>query len=277
MIIGVDCGATFIKAGIVFQGKVIKQIKVKTQSQKGKKTSLNKLILAINELFGSKIKNIGIGFPAPVDTKSGLIREVNNMPGWNNVPLKNIVQKRFKVPCRIDNDANCFVLAEFGHGSCQNHMNIIGLTLGTGIGMGIIINGKLYHGANGTAGEINRILYNNKWIEKIANINFFKKTGKADPADIYERMNKKRLTKKDIRLLNLYGKNLGRILQIAVYVLDPEIIILGGGLSHFFPYFKKSMKQEIKRNCYRETYKNLKVMKSDLDDAAILGAAELFK
>jgi glucokinase len=277
MIIGVDCGATFIKAGIVVQGKVIKQIKIKTQSQRGKKASLNNLIMAIRELFSPKIKGIGIGFPAPVDTKKGLIREVNNMPGWSNVALKRIIETKFKVPCRIDNDANCFVLAEYIHGSCQNHKNIIGITLGTGIGMGIIINGKLYTGATYTAGEINRIPYNNQWIEKIANISFFKKTGKTDPADIYERMGKNKLTKKDIRLLALYGRNLGKILLIAIYILDPEIMVLGGGLSHFLPYFKKSMMKEIKKNCYRETYKKLKIIKSDLEDAAILGAAELFK
>lgn len=274
MIIGVDCGATFVKAGLVNKNIVIKRLEIKTEAQKGKAVSLKNLIFTIEKLFDSKVKGIGIGFPSPVDTKTGLIREVNNMPGWKNVFLKRIVENKFRVPCFINNDANCFTLAEFKYGAGKKKKNIVGITLGTGIGMGVIINKQLYGGSTGAAGEISRIPYNGQWIEKIANINFFDTIAKMGPQEF-----DKRLKNNDIKarkLISQYGTNLGVIMVVVTNIIDPELIVVGGGLSHLFTYFKKAMFIELKKHCYKETYKQLKIVKSKLKDVGILGAATLF-
>jgi len=274
MIIGVDCGATFIKAGLVDKNQVSRTIKIKTNAQKGKNSSLQAILSAIEKLFNPIVKGIGIGFPAPIDVKEGLIREVNNMPGWKNVFLKKIVEEKFKIPCLIENDANCFTLAEFKYGSGKNKKNIVGITLGTGVGMGIIINKKLYSGTTGAAGEISRILYNNQWIENLANTIFFNKVAKMNPFEMHEKL--KHNNKVAQKIITLYGKNIGIIMAVITDIIDPEIIIIGGGLSHLFPHFKKSMFLELKKHCYKETYKNLKIVQSKLKDAAIVGAASLF-
>jgi len=273
MKIGVDCGATFIKAGLVTNNKIIKKVILATQASKGKSVSLHNLLSSIQKLYIPSVKRIGIGFPAPVDTLRGRIGETNNIPGWKDVYLKRIIERKFHVPCTIDNDARCFTLAEFRYGAGKQVKNMVGITLGTGVGMGIVINGQLYAGNTGAAGEISRVPYNGKNIENIANIHFFKKIARMNSQTVYEKL--KTNNHKAKKIIKQFGVNLGIIISIVVDIIDPELIVLGGGLSNLFPYFKKPMLVELKKHCFAESFKKLKITRSTLKDVAILGAASL--
>jgi glucokinase len=272
MIIGVDCGGTYIKAGLVDGKNIIKEITAKTEAKRGKSKSISNLLKTAELLFNEKVKGIGIGFPAPVE-HGRRIREANNMPGWKNVDLKKIVERKFSVPCRVENDAKCFVLAEHMFGAGKNRRNVVGITLGTGVGMGIIIDGKLYSGNSGAAGEISLIPYEGDKIERIASTHFFKRYG-VDSADVYSKLQQG--NPKTQKIICSYAKNLAIILSIPINVLDPEIIILGGGISNLLPYFKRPLIHELQKYCHPEPYSNLTIVKSHIKNAGVLGAALLF-
>ena len=271
-VIGVDVGATNLKAGIVYNKRIIKKISIKTESKKGFKISLKNLINAIGLVFNNHVKSIGIGFPAAVDVKKGFIYSVNNMPGWKNVNLKKILEKKFKVPVYINNDANCFVLAEYIH-NFKRYKNMVGVTLGTGIGVGAIINCELYSGNSCSAGEINLILINGKRLEEFTSARFIERKSKVSAEQCFILASKGSIFHK--KIYKEFGKNLGFALAILVNTYDPQLIVIGGDISKAFKLFKKSMLGELKKNVYSQTFDKLKVVKSCLYDAGILGAAEL--
>jgi glucokinase len=105
------------------------------------------------EVRGAEIIGVGVGAPGPLDTKSGIVLLTPNL-GWVNLPLRQIIHERLGLPAALDNDANCAVLGEWWMGAARGTKNAIGITIGTGIGGGIIVDGKLYHGASDCAGEI---------------------------------------------------------------------------------------------------------------------------
>jgi len=105
------------------------------------------------EVRGADIIGVGVGAPGPLDTKRGIVLLTPNL-GWVNLPLRQIIHERLGLPAALDNDANCAVLGEWWMGAARGTRNAIGITIGTGIGGGIIVDGKLYHGASDCAGEI---------------------------------------------------------------------------------------------------------------------------
>ena len=150
-IIGVDLGGTNIKTGLVSSyGKIIKKYEAKTQANKGTKKVISNIIKTIDEVKSEKVFGIGIGSPGPFDYKNGIITKPGNLP-FRNVPLKKIIQTKFKIKTFLDNDANCFALAEAIFGQGKKYENVVGITLGTGIGGGIVINKKIFHGRNNAA------------------------------------------------------------------------------------------------------------------------------
>jgi len=195
------------------------------------------------------------------------------MPGWKNINLKEIIERRFKVPCYVNNDARCFALAEARYGSGKGKKNIVGITLGTGVGMGMIIDGKLYSGHTGAAGEISKVPYHGQNIENLANLHFFRTVAHIEPQEMVTKLKKHDSTSQ--KIMSQYGKNVGILITLIVNIIDPELIILGGGIASLFPYFKKTLYAEIKKHCFEHVYNNMKIIQSTLDNAAVLGAASL--
>ena len=156
MIIGVDLGGTKIAAALsTEEGKIITDVNIPTEANQGKKQVIANIKKAINNLIrGQKaqICCIGIGAPGPVLYEKGIVIEPPNLPGWKSVNLKMILEKEFKVPVSLDNDANCAALGELHFGAGRKARHFIYITLSTGIGGGIIIDKKIYRGANGSAG-----------------------------------------------------------------------------------------------------------------------------
>jgi len=166
MIIGIDLGGTKI-AGVITSptGKVLMDVQIPTEAKKGKKQVISNIKKAIHMLIRSqrvKIKAIGIGAPGPIQYEKGIVIEAPNLPGWKKVNLRNILKKEFKVPVLVDNDANCAALAEAWFGAGRFARHFIYMTVSTGIGGGIIIDKKLYRGANGAAGEFGHMTIDSK-------------------------------------------------------------------------------------------------------------------
>ncbi len=270
-ILGIDVGGTFIKYGLVNnQGELLSFGHIKTPKTKIK--IVNSLIKLIknNQLSISKV---GIGLPGRIDIKQGKVNNVANLP-LSNTPIVKLIQQKINLPIKIDNDARCFALAESLIGAGKNYQIVIGLTFGSGVGGGIVINKKLYHGL-GNAGELGHQFINYqeaKDLEDYVGSSRLKLT-----ATDFENLAKNaRLNNK--RALNFWqqlGLTIGFGIVNIIHAFDPEIIILGGKLTKnldlFYPIILKIVKK------YSLT-KLPKIVKSKLiDKAGILGAALLFK
>lgn len=162
--VGVDIGGTNVKIALVdFDGKIIYSNTVPTRAEMGYEAGVNNIKQAIKELMGETganaktIEAIGFGLPGQIDYKEGIVKNLPNIPGWVNIPLAKIMEDEFSIPTRLDNDVRCAALGELNFGAGKNCENLICITVGTGIGSGIVLNGKLVRGATNAAGEIGHI------------------------------------------------------------------------------------------------------------------------
>jgi len=281
--LGIDIGGTNIEAGQVDdKGRILKKIIVKTESKKGKKAVVENIIKAIEKVITDDIVGIGIGAPGPLDIKKGVLGKIVNIP-LDNIHIKSIIKNRFKKAVFLNNDANCFVLGEAFFGAGKSMTNIIGLTLGTGVGGGIVISKKLYIGRN-NGGELGHTTINfngldckcgnNGCIEshigKKAIIRYAKGMANS-PLELYELA-----CKGDEKAKNVWeqvGKYLGIGIANFIDIFDPDVIVIGGNISRAWKFFNKTMKKEAKK---RSLFKPCSIVKSKLGSrASILGAASL--
>jgi glucokinase len=158
-IIGIDVGGTKVAGGLVTRkGKLSNAQVVPTYADKGFKKSLSQITTLIGRLVRaaggeSNVGGIGICAPGPLNPKTGVVLNPPNLPGWRNIHLTKLVEKEFGVPAKLENDANAAGLAEVLFGAAVGYKDIFYVTVSTGIGTGVIIDGKIYHGKNGIAGE----------------------------------------------------------------------------------------------------------------------------
>ncbi|MBQ8847958.1 MAG: ROK family protein [Candidatus Gastranaerophilales bacterium] len=162
--IGVDIGGTNIKIALVdFDGKIIYSNTVPTRAEMGYEAGVNNIKQAIKELMqetnqdAKTIEAIGFGLPGQIDYKEGIVKNLPNIPGWVNIPLAKMIEDEFSIPTKLDNDVRCAALGELNFGAGKGCENLICITVGTGIGSGIVLNGKLIRGASNAAGEIGHI------------------------------------------------------------------------------------------------------------------------
>ncbi len=162
--IGVDIGGTNIKIALVdFEGKIVYSNTIPTHAELGYEAGINNIKQAIKELIAQTnidsktLEAIGFGLPGQIDYKEGIVKNLPNIPGWVNIPLAKIIEDEFSIPTRLDNDVRCAALAELNFGAGKNCENLICITVGTGIGSGIILNGKIVRGCANAAGEIGHI------------------------------------------------------------------------------------------------------------------------
>ncbi len=159
LIMGIDIGGTKVAGGLMTaQGRLVKSLIRPTHAGGGYASSLSQIISLIERLYhaagGSDgLEGIGLLAPGPLNPHTGLVINPPNLPGWENVRLAEIVEKRFGVKAKVENDANAAGLAEVLFGAAVGYRHVFYVTVSTGIGTGIIINKKIYHGKNGVAGE----------------------------------------------------------------------------------------------------------------------------
>jgi len=159
LIIGIDVGGTKVAGGLVTQkGRLVESQIVPTRAEGGFSKSYGQISHLIERLLraaGGKenVGGIGICAPGPLNPKTGIVLNPPNLPGWRDVPLAKLLEKEFGLPAKVENDANAAGLAEVLFGAATGYRDVFYVTVSTGIGTGIIINRKIYHGKNGVAGE----------------------------------------------------------------------------------------------------------------------------
>jgi glucokinase len=271
-VIGVDLGASNVRAGVVSGSSLKRVARTPLGKNKEKDEVLGLIYSLIDKIIDPEVKGIGVGVPSVVDTAKGIVYNVINIPSWKKVYLKKLLEDRYKIPVKINNDANCFVLGEKYFGKGKSSVNLIGLTIGTGLGAGIIINNKLYEGVNCGAGEFGMIPFKDDVIETYCSGQFFDKCYNLSAAQLLKSKNNTRVNE----AFSMFGKNLAEAIKIIMYSYDPGKIILGGSVSNSFPLFSESMWNGIKTFPYKPTLRNLKIEVSGLKYPGILGAAALF-
>ncbi|MFH1664236.1 MAG: ROK family protein [archaeon] len=295
--IGIDVGGTQIKAGIVdSKGKIFKQINIETNPSSGKNSIISSIERIISKLDSKEIKSIGIGFAGSVDEKKGIIIESPNIPKMNNTKIVEALKKKIRKKIVLQNDAKLMALAEAKIGAGKKFSVIVGLTAGTGIGSGIIINKKIFSGKNNLT-EIGHTTINffgpkcqcgnTGCLEEYAGIkalmrlterkmeacpSILKKMWPLTPKKIDEAAQKK--DKLAISVLKETGMLLGIGLANIANSFNPDAIILGGGLSNSKIIFNEAVK-EMKKRALKPA-KNTKVLKARFrEKAGMIGAGLL--
>ncbi len=305
--IGVDLGGTTIKFGIVSaEGKIKKKFSLPTLADEGPKVVVNQIKKGITELLNNKNKilGIGIGSPGLVITKKGRVENPPNMKNWESVPLGNIIKKEFNKKVYVENDANAAAIGEMIFGAGKKFENFIMVTLGTGVGGGIIINKKIYRGETGGAGEIGHLSINERGkkckcgsrgcIETYAGNNYLieqvkKELPRHKDSKIHDLIKSGQdLTPKLINeayLLNDsyaelvivdLGQKIGAALASIVNVLDIANIVIGGGVAGFGKILFDTIELTIKERVMKPIRHRVKVKPAKLkNEAGVKGASAL--
>ncbi len=273
-IIGIDLGATNIRAAKVYKNNLSQIISQRINSKGSEAEVLNDVFNVTDKLMHDDVTAIGIGVPSIVDIKKGIVYDVQYIPSWKEVHLKTHMEARYKIPVFVNNDANCFALGEYYFGKGKNYNSMIGLTVGTGVGAGIIINKKLYAGNNCGAGEFGLVNYLDKIYEHYCSGSFFKNVYDLNGELVYEKA--KQQDEQALKIYKEFGEHLGNCIKMIIYTYDPEIIILGGSVRYAYDYFKHDMWKQIKTCVYATSAEKLLIEISSLDNSAILGAAALY-
>ncbi|MBS1948898.1 MAG: ROK family protein [Bacteroidetes bacterium] len=273
IIIGIDLGATNIRGGLV-TGNVLSQIFSRKIKNDGTvEEVMDDVFFIIDKLMGKKVAGIGIGVPSVVDMEEGIVYDVQYIPSWKEVHVKKILEDRYHVPVFVNNDANCFALGEYYFGKGKTARDLIGLTIGTGLGAGIVINHRLYAGSNCGAGEFGMVGYLDHCFEYYSSGQFFANVHHADGQQVFEKAEKG-----DSEAKQWYaemGMHLGNAIKMIMYAYDPSLIVFGGSVRFAYPYFSETMWQQINTFAYHKSIKKLRIEISELENSGILGAAGL--
>ncbi|GAC1424949.1 MAG: ROK family protein [Flavisolibacter sp.] len=268
-ILGIDLGGTNLRGGLV-KGREVKTIVSKKIDAKAPlNLVLEDLVNFIEKLVDPTVQAIGIGVPGLED--NGVVYDVVNIPAWKKVPLKILLEDRFQLPVVVNNDANCFALGEYYFGLGQGYSSMIGLVIGTGLGAGIIINKKLYSGNRGGAGEFGMIPYLDHCYEYYASGQFFENLHGTTGEVVFKNAQEGNTT-----AINMYeemGTHLGNAIKTILYAYDIELIVLGGWAVKAFPYFEKTMWEQINSFAFNRSLQSLQIKLSQLSNSGIFGAA----
>jgi glucokinase len=307
--VGVDLGGTFIKIGLVSAaGKIFRKLSIETRAIEGPEKIISQIKKGIHEILADdklKIQGIGIGSPGVVTIKKGTVENPPNFPGWIKINLGRIIEREFDINVAVENDANAAAIGEMIFGAGKKYNSFIMITLGTGVGGGIIINKKLFRGESGAAGELGHITidYNGPQcncgskgcIETYAGNNYLINRIREElehnrDSRIWEMMSGDMniLSPKlidmaalegdelSLQFINKLGGYLGAAFASVSNLLDISTFIVGGGVAGFGKPLFDSIQTSTKERVLTPLRPGIKVIPAKLkNDAGIKGASAL--
>jgi glucokinase len=286
IIIGVDLGGTKIMTGAVsYEGQVLgSPVKVPTEGNDTAESIVKRITGSVEKTLSSlnrtikDVAGIGIGSTGPLDIDAGLILECPQLPNMHFFPLRKTIQDYFGIPVFINNDANCLIYGESVFGVAADKKNVVGFTLGTGIGCAIVLNKKILNGSTGTAAEIWPSPYGSGIIEDYVS--------GAGVSRIYKSISGRDKTSFEIYILaqdgdmealqtwSEFGEHLAVPIAWAINLIDPEVVILGGSITGAYQFFKDSMEEYLRKWICPVPAERTKVILAKLgDNAGFIGAA----
>lgn len=272
-LVGVDLGGTNVRVGKVAGDTVAARATRRISGKAAGGVVLDEILGTIDRVIDDEVAGIGIGVPSVVDVEHGIVYAVENIPAWREVRLKEILERRYGRPAHVNNDANAFALGELYFGKGRGHRNLVGVTIGTGLGAGVIIDGRLYAGVNCGAGEIGSIPYRDRTVEAYAAGQFFAREAGVDGGAAFARAEKG--DPAALELFRAFGREVGHAMLTILYAYDPEIVVLGGSIARAFPFFEGGMRERLREFAYQHALAKLVIACSENEDVAILGAAAL--
>lgn len=310
-VVGLDVGGTKIMATVLnHKFKILGRCKKRSKSRKNEEEKAEDRIIrivteALKEAGNPVIKGIGVGSPGPLDPKTGVIIDTPNL-GWKNFPLADILSQQFKVPVVVDNDVNVGTYGEWCFGEVSACQDVVGLFPGTGIGGGIIINGKMLHGFSGAAGEVGHMTLEvdgpycgcgkRGCLEALASRIAIAKevaalAARGDAPYIFQHCGTdlanmrsgeiaeaikagEKMVESVVRKAAFYT---GIAVANLVNILSPEAVVLGGGLVEAMTdLYMEEVNRAVKEHAMRFLRKGVKIVPAKLgDDAVVLGAARM--
>lgn len=309
--IGVDVGGTNVKIALVSdKGKIIYSNSIPTRAEMGYEHTINSMKDAIRDLLKetkmkpSDIEGIGFGFPGQIDCKKGVVRLAPNIPGWVDIPIASIIEKEFGIPTRVDNDVRTATLGELNYGAGVGCENLICITVGTGIGSGLVVNGKLVRGANNAAGEIGHIKLNMQGgplcgcgdrgcLEAYASgpsiVAMAEEYIRGGKSTKYRELANPEITPYIVavaakegdpvarQIFRVMGEYIGMGLTSVVNLLNPEKIIIGGGVADAGDILLEPIKETIAKRAMT-IQREVKIVPAQLGNTAgVIGASLLIK
>ena len=304
VVIGVDLGGTNTRTALVARsGDILEKQKEETLAAEGHEKVIAKLIRNIDrqranaDQYGRRVAAVGVGAPGVIYEQTGVVVKSPNFPDWNDLPLKQILEGKLKLPVFIENDANAAALGEQWRGAAKDIRSMIFLTLGTGVGGGIILDGRIWHGADGMAGEVGHMTIipdgrtcgcgNRGCLEMYASSRGIVMTFKAMCAEKrLDAEDRKELTSAQIyqaarngdTVAHLVMKDMGRYLGIGIAnlinIFNPEMVVIGGGVMDAWDLFIDATREEVRKRAFAYTAERTKIVPSMLgDEAGMVGAA----
>ena len=274
-IVTLDIGGTKVNFGRFRNGEIETSQIMPFCADQDVDTILKFLVTGIMSLWQHDVKAITIGVPTVLDIETGTVFDANNVPAWQNYNLKLALSQYFNCDIYINNDVNCFVAGEVAYGKkAQNYKHLVGMCLGTGLGIGFVLNQQLYAGANCGAGELGSIPYKNGILDDYCSGSFFQNVHSIDGAEAAKRA--KQGDSKALAIFDEFAQHLAHAIKYLLFVTDPEIIIFGGSASKSFDLFIKPLEKALDDFPFMRTRENLILSQSKLDDAAMLGAVSLY-
>lgn len=272
MKLAIDLGGTNIRIARVADGQCTDHRSIPCPAQEEASVVVDQLAHLIEGLIDKQVSGIGIGVPTIVDAQAGIVYDATNIASWKEVPLKALLEERFHVPVAVENDCNCFALGESRFGAGRNYTDMVGVTIGTGIGSGIIIDRKLYGGLYRGAGEIGTLPYRDTDFEHYCSSFFFKKKG-INASDLAEKARRGDAEAQSI--WNEFGGHIGQFIKAIMFTYAPQLIVFGGGISSAFPLFQEGIQNALQDFPYKRILNQTKIVVSTLKEANLLGASSL--
>ncbi|MEX2345705.1 MAG: ROK family protein [Balneolaceae bacterium] len=271
-VIGIDLGATNLRVGLVENGE-LKNLKKQELPEDKSVMSVISLMCDMIEKVDKNTAQIGIGVPSVVDSEEGIVYDVQNIPGWEKVHLKDLIEEKTGKKVYLNNDANCFALGESMFGDGKGKKNLVGIVIGTGFAGGIIVDGKIYEGRNCGAGEFGMIPYKQSILEHYCSGQFFSRLVGVRGEELYEKALNDDPTSK--KLFYEFGGHVAEAIKIVLYTFDPDSIILGGSVSSTYSLFKEGFERELRSFGFPNSLKNVDITVSKTEHVAVMGAAAL--
>jgi glucokinase len=315
-IVGVDLGGTNIAVGLVpFQGGDVHGLRSQpTQGQRGPKFVVDRIVemvdSAIADVVGvdgrGQVAGVGIGSPGPLDRASGMVINTPNL-GWRNFPLRDLIANALRLPATLDNDANCATYGEWWLGAGRGVETLVGLTLGTGIGGGIVLNGEIHHGVSDVAGEIGHMTIDStgrhcncgnygcleayasgpaialRAIEGIqAGVNTVLtelvggRLESITAATVYEGVVLEDAYATEV--MKDTAKFLGTGVANLINILNPGMIVISGGVTRAGEHLFDPLRAEVRRRAFKSAEEHCQIVPAQMPDrAGVVGAAAVFK
>jgi len=314
-VLGIDIGGTNLVVGSVAEnGSALHAVASEpTHAEAGQSDVLDRLIALAQraieqtrrEVPGAEIMGVGVGAPGPLDTRSGIVLLTPNL-GWVNLPLRQIIHDRLGLPASLDNDANCAVLGEWWMGAARGTRNAIGVTIGTGIGGGIIVDGKLFHGASDCAGEIGHTTIDTEGRRcKCGNYGCLEayasgpniaqraieeiKAGAVSRLAGYVGGDLRQITAQTVyqaahdgddlalEVVNDTAKFLGTGIANLLNIFNPEVVVVCGGVTLAGDHLFVPLRREVARRAFKPAVAVCRIVPGELaGTAGVYGAAKVF-